>query len=298
MIDRFEARLTNLIADRLAGTTEIVSVARMRDGLPRPTATGPRAAVAVLSANPDEELGDDKPEVFGGPGERALRPVLRLAGEALVRLEVAEASSPNQRLALVRALDRLLLTLHDEPVRSGKAFDTGADQGFALDGGFRLARVAAVPTGAPPAEHRRFDVIYEFAGRFWPARAPLAGPQIARIPTRLVVLPMRLPAGLSTQAGASALQIEVPIDLRATGGATPALAARLQGATPPGALQGDPAGLPPGFVAVPVAGGAARISYLPPATLEEPEEAVIEIRYAADGGAFPVLETLLVAVEP
>ncbi len=45
MIDGFEARLVNLLADRLAGTTDVVSIDRMRDGLTQPTAAGPRLLI-------------------------------------------------------------------------------------------------------------------------------------------------------------------------------------------------------------------------------------------------------------
>ena len=297
MIDGFEARLTDLIADRLAGTTEIVSVARMRDGFPDAALTAPSAGVMVLSADPDTELGDDKLEVLGGRGERAERPVLRLAGEVLVRLEVRAAASLSERAAMVQALDRLLLELHDPAVRNGRAFDTGQDLGFSLDGGFRLARVVTASSAVVSADHRRFDVVYAYAGRFWPVETP-TGPSITNVRARAAVLPMPIPSGLSTQAGAGALPIDVPIDLRASGGAIPDLAARLQGAAPPGALQGTTAGLPPGFVRVPVIDGAARLSYLPPATLETRVEVGIEIRYAGVESSFPVLARLPVEVTP
>lgn len=296
MIEEFEARLADLIADRLAGTTELTSIGRMRDGFP--DAEGPSAAVMVLSADPDAELGDDRREVFGGRGERAERPVLRLGGEALVRLEVSAAASSAERAALLRALDRLLLELHDPAVRDGSAFDTGADLGFALDGGFRLARVTAGPDGAPALDHRRFDLRYRYAGRFWPVMPPLVGPAITSIPTRLALLPASIPKGLAARAGAPTLSIGVPLDLRALGGAVPELVARLQGAAPAGVLEGASDGLPPGFVRVPVLDGAARLAYVPPGALDARTVAGIELRYAGAGSAFPVLARFDVAVVP
>lgn len=298
MIDSFEARLVNLIADRLAGTTEILSVNRMRDGLPLPTAVGPRAAVLVTTARPQEDLGDDRQEVLGDKGARALRPVLRLDGEALVRLEVKEATNVAQRSALVKALDRLLLVLHDADVRSGKAFQTATDQGFALDGGFRLVRFDAIPLGTPAIESRRFDVVYAWSGRFWPVRPALLGPRIDDVQTRQVVLPMQLPQDLEVKAGAAPITVSIPLDLTATGGAVPALVARLQGATPPGTLVGATTGLPPGFFAVPVAAGVARVQYRAPATATEPADAVVELRIGGDGSAWTVLETFPIRVRP
>jgi hypothetical protein len=295
MIDAFEARLANLIADRLAGTTEIVAVDRMRDGLSQPTATGPRAALAVVSAEPDMELGDDRQERLGGRGARAERPVVRLAGEVVIRLEVREATNPGQRIALMRGLDRLLLTLQEEDIRTGEAFQTGADLGFALDGGFRLARVTAPPTGTNLSIHRRFDLFYSYSGRFWPVIAPVAGPRIDTIPTRVAVLPMALPTGATARAGV-ALDLRIPLDLRATSGAPSTLVGRLQGATPPGSLVGATAGLPPGFVRLDVTDGAVLLRYQPPAVVTEPVEVGVELRH--DGGGFPILETFTIGVTP
>ncbi|HMV67377.1 MAG TPA: hypothetical protein PKA64_11045 [Myxococcota bacterium] len=297
MIDGFEARLVNLLADRLAGTTDVVSIDRMRDGLTQPTAAGPRATVAVLSANPDSELGDDRQERLGAKGSYAERPVLRLAGEAVVRVQVREASNVNQRLAILRALDRLLLVLQAQDVRDGSGFQTGADLGFALDGGFRVTRVAGVPTGTDLSEHRRFDILCAFSGRFWPVIAATTGPAIRTIPVRTVVLPMTLPDRISTRAGVP-LDVVIPVDLRATAGAPLALAARLQGASPQGSLTGVTTGLPPGFVAVPVANGALTVRYRPPATVTEAFEEGVELRYAWIGSSFPILETFSILVTP
>lgn len=227
--------------------------------------------VQVLSAEANHLLGDDALERLGQRGSYQLRPVLYFNGEAALDFRIAPpgpgpAGDPLlPRQNLLQVLDQALVALHQDQVRQGRAFQTGDDLGFDLDG-FRLTRVGAIPD--EPENPRALRAVYHYAGRFWPVETPAEGDVIDRLPTRIAILPIQIPEGVTAQAGGADVTVPLPADLRALNGAPVRLVARLKGASPPGALIGDTAGVPPGFVAYdPDERGVFHLVYRPPATL-------------------------------
>lgn len=295
MLDAFEARLADLLADRLAapeaGVAGLAVPERGAAGsLP---ATGVVPHVRLLSVVADPLLGDDAPRLRPDPGGPRLRTVLALRGEAAVELVAAADASAALRL---RALDAVLVALQEEALRRGTGFDDGTDQGFALRG-FRFLRAgpAEGETGLAEATLR---AVYAFEGEFWPVRPEAEGPAIVTIPRRLVTLPVEAPETLSARAGGPDLAIPLRLDLNATGGAPARVVARLRGAAPPGTLLGEALPAAPGSVAVAVTDGAARLSYRPPATLEGPARARIAAALEAEGRETVPLAELVVEVLP
>ena len=218
MIDAFELRLADLLADRLAGASPVQLVTRVRDGVAALVAGRARVTVRVLGAQPSVELGDDRRHARRVQMSFELRTLLRLEGAVLVEVEVASAQSDtggtNQRAALVDAVDRVLVALHAEDVRDGSAFDTDEDLGFELDA-FRLERVEARAEGAPDA--RFFDLHFRYTGRFWPVEPPVAGEIIDVAATRMATLPLRIPTALVARPGGADLRVPIELELRARG---------------------------------------------------------------------------------
>jgi hypothetical protein len=295
MLDALETRLADLLADALSGGAQPPVVARRRPGLPEAGSEVAAVLVRVLTAEASERFDDDALEVLRRPGEMGLRPVLRLAGEVEVEVAVAADLATDRRVAVMRALDRVLLALHAEAVRTGAAFLTGEDLGFALDA-FRLRRLGG-PEGDEP-DVGRLRAIYGYAGRFWPVEAPAEGELIESVPTRVAVLPFGLPEGLTVRAGGGDLEIPLRVDLRAGSGAPAVLVARLGGASPPGSLVGSAAPELPDHVAYPVTDGACRIVYRPPDALDAAERARVELVLAHPGRRTVRLAELRVEVLP
>lgn len=298
MIDAFEARAADLLADRLSGAPGVQGVMRAGGGLPAPSGTAAQIRLWVGAARPSLEVGDDRAQVRRGAGGYELRPVLRLAGELLIELEIGKqgGGSPGasvQRQTLMGALDRLLVVLNDGKVRDGTAFATGADQGFELDG-FRLERVEPVPDA--PGDFRRIRTVYAYAGRFWPVQPAVAGKAIEQLPTRMIVLPAERPEVLAAVAGGPDLQVSIAIDLRVRDGAVARVVARLLGASPPGALIGETAGLPPGSVGYLPVDGRFQIVYRPPVSLSQSTRVSVELSLSREGGQGTRLDTLHIEV--
>jgi hypothetical protein len=192
----------------------------------------------------------------------------------------APAGDPLQpRQRLFQVLDQTLLALHQDNVRQGRAFLlTDEDLGFELDG-FRLTQVGPLPDR--PDNVRSLRTIYQYAGRFWPVEVPAEGGIIQHLPTRLVILPVQIPEGLTAQAGGADVTIPLPVDLRAFNGAPVRLVARLRGASPPGTLRGDSADVPAGFVAyAPDDAGVFQVVYRPPATLSNDTQVRVSLGLA------------------
>lgn len=278
MLAAFEARLADLLADALPGQ----AFARGRAVAPQ---NGIGAAVRVLSAAATPRLGDDAAELIRRPPALALRTSLRLAGEAAIELAGAAPLLP--------LADRILVALHAPALRDGAGFETGADQGFALDA-FRFAGM-----GAASDRPETLALRYAFEGRFWPVLAEPEGPAIAQIPLRLAVLPAGVPQGLRARAGGPDLAVPLGLNLAAAGGAERRIVARLAGASPPGSLVGESANVPQGHVGFAVdADGIARLLYRPPATLAAPESVAIETALAFPGRPSVALARIHVAVDP
>jgi hypothetical protein len=293
MLDAFEARLADLLADALADEAGIATPRRSLPGeAVAPGLVLPVVRVTAVAADP--LLGDDAPLVRRLPGGGlGLRTVFALRGDvALDLIPGADVTRP----ALLRALDAALVALGEEAVRRGAAFADGTDQGFALRG-FRFREAA--PPSEPGATGLR--AVFAFEGEFWPVRPEAEGPAIATIPTRMATLPVAAPEGLSAQAGGPDLTIPLRLDLRRLGAAPGNVLARLSGADPPGALLGatPPPGAPAGAVAVPVAAdGTADLGFRPAAALGAPAVARITLSLARAGGTGPALGEIAVQVRP
>lgn len=292
MLDAFEARLADLFADLLAGAPDLRLPQR---GLPT---AAPNAGILpvlrVLTAGAAAVLGDDAPRVRRLPGGLGLRTVLELEGT--VGLDLIPAADV-ERPARLRALDRVLVAFQAEAVRTGAAFADGTDQGFALHG-FRL-RDAVSPELEPGGLPGRLRLTFAFQGDFWPVRPDEDGPAITAIPTRLVSLPVQVPQGLTARAGGPELLVPLALDLRSLGAGPARVVARLRGAAPPGSLQGDAAGAPPGFIGFPVdAAGVVRLVFRPAAVLDAPALATIQVMLAGTGRPTVALAEVPVRVLP
>jgi hypothetical protein len=306
VLDAFETKLADMLADRLAGDALIGDVRRPHADSTPPSATAARVTVEVVAAVPTVELGDDRLEVLGQPGAYELRPVLSLTGGVVIALALGSADASGaeaQRGLLLQALDRVLLALHAPDVRSGSAFGAAPEQGFSVHA-FRLERIAAVRgevvPGAADESGPRMYCRYAFAGRFWPVEPPVAGDVITDVPTRIALLPAEVPEPGATRALAGGPDVEIPVrlDLRALGGATRRLIARLMGASPPGQLVGSAVDAPAGSVSYAAdPDGAYRVIYRPPASLNGTARVRIRLALArAEGAAIPV-ETVEVEVQ-
>jgi hypothetical protein len=292
VLDAFEGRLADLLADALAGIT---GLAVPRRGSP---AAIPAADVApfvqVISAETDPMLGDDAPVTRRVGDSLRLRTVLVLHGEVRVSLVAANAVAQAARLA---ALDAVLVALQEQSVRQGRAFDDDTDQGFELHG-FRFVR--ACPGADPtPLSAATWELLFAYQGDFWPVREEPEGPAITAIPRRLVPLPIAVPQLLSARAGGADLTIPLQLGLGITGGAPRRIVARLRGSAPPGTLLGDAAGAPPGFVSIPVdASGSAALDYRPPTVLASPARVRIAAALAGEDQPTVALAELVIEVTP
>lgn len=269
MLNAFEQRLADLLADALAQTPAVDGVVRAGGPAVNASASAALITARVLSAAPREEVGDDRRELLRVPGGLDLRTLLRLSGEVLLEVTLARAlnagDAATQRASLMEALDALLAVLQDSALRSGEEFDTDEDQGFELDS-FVLRSVDSQHDS--PDDVRAFRVLCRYSGRFWPVEPALAGPAIERIPTRIAVLPAKFPASVRARASDGDVRVPIEVDLRELGGARGLLVARLLGSTPPGALVPDSAGAPAGSAGfAPQADGRFEVVYRPPASL-------------------------------
>jgi hypothetical protein len=273
MLDSFEQRLTDMLADALAGVTDIQVVTRPRGDMATVATDPGKVAIVVraLSAAAEHSMGDDSRERRGRKGQFELQTSLRLSGQVALDLIIGDSAGTGldaRRSTLMHVLDVLLATLHRDTVRNGRDFQTGVDLGFDLDG-FRLNRLE--PPTETPASFSTVRVLYDYSGRFWPVEAPLAGDHISALPTRIAVLPVQVPERVAALAGGPDVKIPLRIDLRSLNGAQVRLAARLQGASPPGTLIGAATEVPPGWVGyTPDSEGVTTIVYRPPATVAGP----------------------------
>ena len=269
MLDSFEARVADLVADELNGIAAVQTVTRPRGDL---STDAGRVAIVVhtLTAAPDVTLGDDARERLGSRGQYQLRTTLRLAGQLAISVIISPtggADIGDRRRIVVDVVDSLLVALQRQSIRSGQDFQTGVDLGFDLDG-FRFAGLAAPDNDAGGFSTIR--ALYDFSGRFWPVEAPEAGDAITALPTRIAVLPVQIPERIRAVAGAD-LHVPLKLDLRALNGASARVMARLRGAAPPGQLVGVTTDVPAGWTAFNLdTDGSVNILYRPPATVATP----------------------------
>jgi hypothetical protein len=270
MLDPFESRLAGILSDGLTGTDHIV--VRPRDDIAdllNEAAQRVVIVVRLLTAEADNHLGDDARERLGQRGNYQLRRSLFLTGTVAVDFIIAETPKNGDALVnrplLLQVLDQALVVLHEENLRNGRAFQTGDDLGFDLDG-FRLTELGPIPQ--EPGNMRTLRAVYKYAGRFWPVETPAEGDAIETLPTRIAVLPIRIPENIQAHAGGADVTIPLHVDLRALNGAPARLVARLLGASPPGELIGDTADIPAGYVSYePNASDVFELVYRPPANL-------------------------------
>lgn len=273
MLDAFEIRLADMVADGLAeaGAAGAATVVRPRDDLLVLVVENPdrvMIAVQVLSASPCQQLGDDSRERLGRRNDYRLRTTLHFDGAVALDFLIAPTPAEGEpsvfRSSLLQMVDLVLVLLHAGSVRNGEAFRTEDDLGFELDG-FRLDSIGPLP-GEPTNIHA-MRAVYRYSGRFWPVEALALGETITSLPTRIAVLPIQIPENIRTTTGGEDARIAVPVDLRAFGGAPIALFARMEGASPPGQLIGD-ATDSPGIVSyAPTSPGTFTVVYRPPSSL-------------------------------
>lgn len=305
MIDAFEARLIEVLGDGLASVAALSVVGRPRDGLAAPTGDQVQLRVRMIDARPQLEVGDDERARFRQGSDWRRRITLRLEGEVELAFRIGEANPaqrPQQRERLVGVVDRALVLLADEPVRSGQAFRSDDDRGFELDGFRLLALEAPRELDSTGEEGRLFTLRYHYAGRFWPVGEEQAGVAIRELPVRQVVLPIGLPTGLRVKAG-SDLDIALSVDISAMeigAAALPqtAILARLLGASP-GELLGGASAVAPGWVRItadPEQANRFVVRYRSPAAVTGKAEARIALGIDRPEAARVDLGTLKVEV--
>jgi hypothetical protein len=300
MLDSFESRLTDMLADGMAGVDNVV--VRPRDDIAElvDADTG-RVVIVVrlLTASADNQLGDDARERLGQRGEYQLRTSLFLTGDVAVEFIVAETPKHEDmelnRPLLMQVLDKALVVLHAENLRKGRAFQTDTDLGFDLTG-FRLTEIAPVPEQTDNI--RKLRATYRYAGRFWPMGTPAQGDVIQTLPTRIAVLPIQIPQNILAKAGGEDITIPLQVDLRSLNGAPVRLVARMQGASPPGQLIGDTTNVPAGgYVAfAPDEEGLYALVYRPPASLSNNTRVRISLGLAHPEHATISLGELIIQV--
>jgi hypothetical protein len=295
MLDSFEARVTDLVADELNGIAAVQTITRPRSDV----STDPdRVAIVVrtLSAAPDVNFGDDARERLGSRGQYQLRTTLRLAGQLAISATINPSGGTNvadRRRIVMDVVDALLVALQRSSIRSGQDFQTGVDLGFDLDG-FRFAGLST-PDDAPHS-FSTISALYDFSGRFWPVETPEEGDEITAVPTRIAVLPIQIPERLRAVAGTDLL-VPLRLDLRALNGASARVMARLRGAAPPGQLVGATSDVPAGWTAfTPQPDGSVDIVYRPPATVATPVRVGVSTALSRAQRPFVALAELTIEV--
>ena len=307
MLDEFELRLADLIADELAGVQALQLVTRTRSDLGTVVTEPDGVAIIVHTLNADSSriMGDDALERRGTKGQYRLRTTLRLSGQVAADIAIRTEGGNDldqRRSRLVQILDALLVALQDETVRNGRAFLTDTDQGFELDG-FRLATVAELTPAASaftlPEGFGAIRATYDFSGRFWPVQPEAEGDAITALPTRIAVMPVLAPERLSATAGAADLTVPLQLDLRLLNGATGRVLGRLKGASPPGSLQGDNAGVPAGWTAFAYdPNGTVSVVYRPPGALGAPARVQVSLALSREGRPSIPLGEFAIQVRP
>ncbi len=300
MLNSFEKRLADLIADGLSTEAGLQLVTRPRSDLPSVASANSKAVVIVrlFDARCDGHMGDDGLERRGARGEYRLKTILTMSGTALLECRISPtggASLEQRRLTLLRVVDSLMLFLHKPEVRNGKAFDLTEDQGFKIEG-FRLDSLAH-PTGVDD-DFSRIELRYHFNGQFWPVEPEIEGAVITMMPSRLTVLPLGIPESITVKAGAPVQSIAFFCDKRESGGALMEIVARLRGASPAGVLSGDTTGLTGGWTSFPVtSSGECSILYAPPAGISKTviDRLVVALRKGNGPGALLAESEIVVA---
>lgn len=305
MLDAFEARLIEVLAAGLAGVPALQAVVRPRDGLVEPEGDAVQLRVRLLDARPQAEVGDDERARLRQGGDWRRRITLRLEGEVELAFRIGVAKPPQraqQRERLVRVVDRALVVLAGEALRTGEALRSDHDLGFELEG-LRLLAIDAPREGdGVGGEARALTIRCRYVGRFWPVGEEQAGVAIRELPVREVVLPIGLPSDLRVAAGGElAIPLQLQLEVLEIGAAAlpeRAILAKLLGASP-GELLGAPEPGAPAwirFVADAEQPSRYVIRYRAPASVAGKAEVRVALGVARPGAARIDLGTLRVEV--
>lgn len=289
MLDAFEIRLADMVADGLAdaGAAGAATVMRPRDDLLVMVVENPdrvMIAAQLLSASSSQHLGDDSRGRLGRKNDYRLRTTLHFDGEVALDFHIAptpaERDPAEFRSNLLQIVDLVLVLLHAGNVRNGDAFKTEDDLGFELDG-FRLVGIGPLPD--EPANTHAMRALYRYSGRFWPVETPVLGETIGALPTRIAVLPIQIPEEVHATAGGEDAHIPVPVALHAFDGAPVSLVARMEGASPPGQLIGDATDIPGMVSYTPTTPGIFIVVYRPPSSLSSDAQVRIALSLSHPG---------------
>lgn len=316
MLNAFEQRIIELLSDGLSELGELDEVLRPHDGVSAAKGDEVQVFVRLLEARPLARVGDDERERLGEPGAWRRRVSLRLGGAVELRFVIGEASKPADRQAqrrrLLGVVDRALIVLADEELRSGKAFASDEDLGFELDG-FRLEQLGLSPehlaTPDLAAASRILSLRVNFEGRFWPVGEEQAGVSITELPIRDAVLPAGLPSRVRVRAGETVdIGVDLALELLVSTGEgsegeppEPRIMARLLGASP-GELLGEAAAGTTDWIAYlpgPESRGSARrytLRYRAPESVSGTLRARVALAFARELGGRVDLGTVVVEV--
>ncbi|MET0662488.1 MAG: hypothetical protein ABWZ42_05085 [Ilumatobacteraceae bacterium] len=259
MLAEFETRFADVLGSRLAAP---FGGRVRRRGAAAPNGNGPVIRLGVDSIQPLEpDFGSVRPEVVPGSADR--RQVLRLGVSVGVDIQPQNA---NDRLQELLGIDAVIYALQHPEMRSARLLVQPGDQGFLLDwlhlGDSDLTEDA--------------DLVVHAQGWFWPVgQAGETGRPIERAFVREFRLPMQLGIEAAIEAGGADVALNVVFGATGTmqvarGSVATApfgsVAMRLidnGGGPGAGTLTGGEDG-PDGTHLVPVADGAASVTYEPP----------------------------------
>ncbi len=223
----------------------------------------------------DPDLGSRRPEV--APGAVGSRRVVRLACEVELQVRAGDAGD---RAAQLAGLDALIYELEAPDLRDGSALVADGDTGFLVQD---LRLLATTSPLAPMPDGPALGARAQAEGWFWPVGvvAP-AGIEIASVRVRGGVIPIEVePADPRPVAGGPAIDLTIrvrPVGTLLLGAPAPHPQLRLaamvveEGGVAPGAgtLSGGSDGRE-GVRVLTFAGGAAQVSYGPPASAARDE---------------------------
>lgn len=290
MITEFERRLAAVLGARLPAP-----FAGRVDVPPGPTsANQPVILVGVGQAEqPESFLGNQRLEVV--PGAAVPRRVVRLACQVAIEVRAAQNQGRPQQIA---GLDALLYTLDAPDFRDGSALIQAGDPGFVI----REMRIAGITAPLDPtaADAAPVGVTLSADGLFWPVGvAGEAGIAIGEVRVRGVVYPLEIiPATPRLVANGDPVQLTVQIasfgTLRPPQLPLPfgqlAFTVAGPGGRPGGGTLADSVD---GIRLESLAGGAASVTYIPPAEAAS-DELVIALENGEGGpgmeiGRFPLI---------
>lgn len=259
MLSEFEARFADVLGARLPAP---FGGRVRRRGQPAPAGNGPVVSIGVDAVEPlDPDFGSNRPEVV--PGSADQRRIVRLGVTVGIDIEPANNDGRLQELA---GIDAVVYEMQDPEMRSAAALVAPGDQGFAVD--HLVLGLSDLATDS--------DLVVLTEGWFWPVGvAGETGRPIERALVREFRLPMQLGFEAAIEAGGADVTLDLTFgatgSMEISGGAATrsgfgSIALRLVdagGGSGAGSLVGGVAG-PDGTHIVPVADGAASVTYQPP----------------------------------